>query len=218
MKDNIVQFYESFKQVLSERAQKTDFISYYNNDKTRLRDIPKRKTGATILMLGHNSTDAKDGIIAKTVRKINAEYVNFENYRYDCLVYREDDWFDGKRYIEMVIEVESNIKEFKGTVSDLLRMQGASKIGIFYFKLSEDKNKFVIDRSTQLAAVLKYFASNDFIEAEGTDYLLIFLPDRYEGSIDDFINSIFGLNFHIMLDGQKRVDVEETTKTLQTLS
>jgi hypothetical protein len=216
MRNKTAQFYESLKQALRERSQEPDFIGYYNNDRSRLKDIPKTKSGVTVLMLGHNSEDAEGSIIGRAAQKLKAAYVNFENYRYDCLIYKDDDWFDGRRYIEIAIEAEREIGEFKGTVSDLLRIQGASKIGIFYFKPSEGKDRFIKDRSVQVADVLKYFAENGFAEAEGTDYLLMFFPDKYEGNIDNFIASIFCLNFQILLNEKKNLDVDRTVKTLQT--
>lgn len=169
-------FVKKLREVMKERSKEPDFADRYNN---------KRKT-RTELMLGSGESREKS-IIYQTLEKYYTEKltvtvnVAFERYC-DCIKYggveKGKEWYDGKIYNDVLIEVENEIKEFKGTFLDLLRIQGHKKIAIFYF----DEPLDLEQKKEDLKAVYKYFTGNGFSEAKDTEYLIMFLPNKYDAA------------------------------------
>src|SRR5437773_1573570 len=79
-------------------------------------------------------------------------------------------WPTGKRIIFAAAETENNIGEFKGTLSDLLKVQARWKIAAFY------ESPDLEARQREIVQVYEYFKDSGFIEADGTQYLVMFGP------------------------------------------
>ena len=91
--------------------------------------------------------------------------------RYGDIMVYESDWYSGKRTNLVVVEVENELDEFKGTISDLLRNQGRYKIGVFY---QEDRD--FESRAAEIREIFGHFAGCGFREAADTRYLIVFGP------------------------------------------
>jgi len=180
----IGKFLQSFLDTLQEANRSHEFLGFYN----------KGGRKRTILMLG-TGAERRAGAIHKTLttlygRELNLKpdkknniknEISFDRYS-DCIVYKEfgpawDDWYRGEIYHDAVIEVENNVKEFRGTFCDLLRIQGRHKVGIFYYGNAIDKEAFLSERIKDVTDAMTYFNSKGFAEAEGTEYLVVLLPE-----------------------------------------
>jgi len=203
-------FVQCFLNIVEAEAKIKDFKNKYNTQ-LRLR---------TKLMLG-SGADRESGVIYRALttfydRKLNRwinkkgnikQEIVFERYS-DCVVYKDfgsdwDDWYKGELYQDMVIEVENDLNEFQGTFCDLLRTQSKKKVGIFYYDISKDKDEFIEEKKNEIRHVLEYFSQKDFLEAEGTEYLFLFLPDNFISMEETFKSNIIALNFMIVFDNIK---------------
>lgn len=90
--------------------------------------------------------------------------------RYVDVLVSGGDWYAGTMTYPGIVEVENEINEFKGTVSDLLKLQARWKIAIFY------ENPDLERREDEIRAVFANFEGSGFREADQTEYLLILGP------------------------------------------
>ncbi len=93
--------------------------------------------------------------------------------RYTDICFQTGDWWAGEARWEWIAEVENNIAEVAGTVSDLLRIQAKRKLGVFY--ASDQKNRQKVSQGVFTA--FQAFRKGGFTEPDGTLYEILVLPD-----------------------------------------
>jgi hypothetical protein len=142
-----------------------NFVVDFNKLSSRTRLMLGTKAGRGGLM--------KAAIIAFLKRKGKvAEEWSYHRYMY--IIASEGDWWLGEKIALVIAEVENRIKEFRGTVSDLVRFQAHQKIAVFYeANLTAEKLQ---SYETQVREVLGYQFGKGFFEAEDTEYLIVFGP------------------------------------------
>lgn len=87
------------------------------------------------------------------------------------------DWWAGTRRAIVVGEIENNIAEFKGTISDLIRYQAQSKFAIFYDSSAASREEQI---RKEIHKVFDSFRNQGLIEAGNAEYLIIFGPSQLE--------------------------------------
>jgi hypothetical protein len=94
--------------------------------------------------------------------------------RYIDILYQKGAWYNGDATWEWIGEVENDMAEFRGTISDLLRFQARRKLGVFYYhKQLEAEN-----RAADIRAVFGYFEAGRFCEDPRTRYEILVLPEK----------------------------------------
>lgn len=132
----------------------------------------------TDLILG-TSGNRKSGIVSvaadtflsqKGVREVSYDrYMDFAAFG--------GNWFAGTRIPLLAGEIENNIAEFKGTISDLIRYQARAKFAIFYDSSAPSRQEQI---RKEIHEVFDCFRIEGFMEASTTEYLIVFGPSELE--------------------------------------
>ncbi len=156
-------FFRKLLEVLRAASDKPTFAEHWAQSKPR-----------TDIMLGCG-VDREKSLLVQALREVGlpiddrdmVQEPSFE--RYGDLIYFSPDWYEGKSHPELHIEVENNIEELKGTISDLLFIQSHLKVAVFY----ADK-----DGGPKPDSWVRVFADHPFHQSSDIKYILIFLPTK----------------------------------------
>lgn len=129
---DLKKFFDHLMRALEARWQRDreGFVSRFNNEPSR--KTARNRTPRTDLMLGMPSNRGA-GVVATALCNFlksdggTIECDTFEYERYIDIIVPEGDWWAGKKIYQGITEVENDINEFKGTVSDHLRLQAKWK-------------------------------------------------------------------------------------------
>ena len=106
---------------------------------------------------------------------------SFERYT-DFAIYARE-WYSGKRFCKLAVEVENSWNELKGTIKDLLSFQAQNKWAVFYHDLDGNKIENV---KTELVDAIRTawtaLAQDGFCESRETKYEIIVLPEKISES------------------------------------
>ena len=112
-----------------QKAKGPAFFDQFNNSpefRTARNRVPR-----TDLMLGCGK-DNRAGVVPKALSEFLCDSdVQLSYERYLDLIAFAGQWWEGRRIARAIAEVENNIAEFEGTLSDLLRYQAQQKIAYF---------------------------------------------------------------------------------------
>lgn len=169
-----------FFSVLLDTLQKrekgsADFHNRFNNSKEYKR--ARTCSARTDLMLG-KSDDREKGIVRTAFHHFNSSdltgfELSFE--RYVDFIASQGDWWTGKKVALMTCEVESDLAEFKGTLSDLIRYQARQKVAVFYDNGIQSRRE---QMEGDVRDVFDHFKRQGFSEADDTEYLVVFGPEE----------------------------------------
>jgi hypothetical protein len=131
-------------------------------------------------MLGRGG-DRRSGIVPQAIKKswpdeVTDSSLSFD--RYMDVVAFVGNWWEGESVALLAVEIENNINEFAGTVSDLLRYQARHKVAVLYDAAARSKKTEFQDKAL---CVFDRFNRQGFSEAADTEYLLAFGPNELEG-------------------------------------
>jgi hypothetical protein len=126
--------------------------------------------------LNQNLYESDYGLIAKAALKefdllISDPSINFEHY-IDITI-SSGEWYEGKKFCKLAVEVENSWDELKGTMKDLLLFQAKMKWGVFY---NENIYKAEHELLEAINIVWKSFEEH-FQENTETQYELLILPE-----------------------------------------
>ena len=180
----MLEFYNCFIKIIQfeYNSNEVNFRNFYNNERELCNFKIKNKKPRTELMLGSGKS-RKNSIMYKTLENYYGQ--NFDNNncsfdRYADLIYSKQSyeyWYKGILFYDLIVEIENNINEYKGTISDLFRIQAKNKVAIFYYKTIDSiEQKY----KNELPGIFKNIYNEGFSEFCETKYLIIFGPDYWE--------------------------------------
>jgi hypothetical protein len=168
-------FFNAFINVLENKHKdEKEFVDRFNNNpamKSSRNRLPR-----TDLILGDGNT-RRSGVIYTALREYLGDKFTEPGFeRYIDVIVSDGNWWTGEQIHRIAIEVENNIDEFKGTLSDLLKHQALQKVGIFYQRGLPDRKKYNKD----IVNMFLYFYKCQFRECDETEYLIILGPDEID--------------------------------------
>lgn len=129
---DLTEFFNDLIDELKRQSEKDAelFALRFNDDLSQRR--ARNRKPRTDLMLGMSSNRGA-GVLPTALRTfLQLDGSSFEYERYVDISVSEGDWWAGTKVRLGIVEVENDIGEFKGTLSDLLGMQARWKIAVFY--------------------------------------------------------------------------------------
>ena len=156
-------FYAKLCSALQERRHQADFRERWSG-----------LSGRTRILLGDGQS-RDDAILVRVLRECGVPIVEKDVHkdlsfeRYGDLIYFCDGWHEGRSHPEFHIEVENDLNELKGTISDLLFVQSHFRIAIFFGDLENGPRTWI--------DVLREYP---FEQDEACRYMIITLPMRVE--------------------------------------
>lgn len=174
-------FFKLFTEALRDAEKADSKIRAQFNNSPELKRA-KNCSPRTDLMLGTGND--RNGILARVLQSFlglekQDPFLELSYDRYLDFVAYKGNWFDGGRIALVTVEVENNLVEFKGTLSDLVRYQAHQKLGVFYDKEMAShvrRNRIEGD----ILDVFNRFQGRGFVEAENTEYMLMFGPEQFD--------------------------------------
>ena len=170
------EFYSSFLNTAREQeSNDSEAFRYQFNNALEYRTARNCRPRTT-LMLGSGGK-RRLGLVPQAIMSswpdIDDSLLSYD--RYMDVVAFDGEWWEGKCVARLVVEIENDMREFKGTVSDLLRYQALLKVAVFFDSEAVLKKKQLQD---QTMAVFNHFDQHGFCEAADTEYLLVFGPSE----------------------------------------
>jgi hypothetical protein len=157
--------------------QPPNFEALYNNDPhfKRHRNLRPR----TDVMLRRSDSVLKSvlGRLKKDGHLPSDGQISAE--RYIDMSYSTGYWWTGNKQRLLAVEVENSWAELRGTLRDLLQFQAKTKMAVFYATPPEDREGELLEAAI---CVAKSFATDGFVEAAGTPYLVVIAPDSCSSS------------------------------------
>lgn len=161
-------------------------IDAYNNDSQKRVRNRMPRTDLMVKGLEAHNRYKNNGLIAYVAfhvlkeRGFNApDFVSFEGKlryeRYVDIGVLCGDWWQGESYWELIVEIENNWKELKGTLNDLFHCQSKLKWLILF---SESPNSIKDELISSINNGYSYFLNNGFEENPMTKYEILVLPER----------------------------------------
>lgn len=98
---------------------------------------------------------------------------NFDRY-HDIACYIGQ-WWTGERWSELIVEVENDWSELRGTLRDILSSQARRKWAVFYHS---NLPAAAAELSNAVTEVWGHFRAQGFCENENTRYEVLVLPDH----------------------------------------
>ena len=173
---------------VSSQVELELIVDAYNNDPSRRR-FRNRRPRTDLMVKGLDGHDRyeNNGLVAYAAfhalrTKQDSGISDFDSFvqglsyeRYIDIGVRLGDWWQGTAYWELIVEIENNWKELKGTLNDLFQCQSKLKWLILF---SESPNSIEDELIISINNVYSFFLNNGFEENPMTKYEILVLPER----------------------------------------
>lgn len=170
----------------------SEFVSRFNNE-------PRHKKGKfkprTNLMRG-TLDDLSDGVLSRALHCLfehTPHKICKEERCYDLIVFDAvnpdtgkhdpNKWYSGKRIPLLVAEIEENLLEFKGTLSDLIAYQAPQKLALLYEYLGPGNLR---RREQEIKDVVGYWQGRGLSESQTTECLVVLGPPLIRKGIGEW--------------------------------